>query len=249
MDMKMPDSRGRVLPRWRIILDGLSSVALIGACLVFAVDMLARRYGWPFHDGAIGRTVPAASVGLPSGPITLDGAPLEGSTSARVVLVAFMDFECQYCRASWGTSLRDIRRDYVSTGKIQLAFRQMPLPGHLGGQRAALFAECARREGRFWVMADQLMTGELPAGVNDDAVRIERELGLSAQFSACVVGSAGDGAVQTDLRLARDAGVVSAPTFFVGERVGDAVKVTGRIVGAAPIERFRQEIDKGLRRS
>src|SRR6266849_2191958 len=102
------------------MLDIAASIAMIGA---------AGTVAWPILHGSGGRAVRPA-VTIPTEPLSLEGAPILGSASARVVIVEFSDFECPFCAKFVSETLPSLKHKYIDTGLVMLAFRHFPLPIH-----------------------------------------------------------------------------------------------------------------------
>ena len=71
-------------------------------------------------------------------------APALGPVDAPVQLVAFMDFECPYCRRAAQEGFQELRRRYPED--LRLAFRHLPLPIHRSADGAARAAVAAERD-------------------------------------------------------------------------------------------------------
>jgi protein-disulfide isomerase len=132
------------------------------------------------------------------------------------------------------------------TGKVLIAFRNLPLPMHAFAEKAAEAGACAGREGRFWALHDRLFADQQHL---DEAslVTAGTALGLDGpRFTACLGGQTA-AAVAADAAQAKAWGVTGTPTFFLGVRQADGrVKVTQRFSGALPAEQFTAAIERVL---
>jgi len=92
--------------------------------------------------------------------ILVEGRPDTGPADAPVTIVVFSDFQCPFCRkaASAVKKVRELHPD-----KVRVVFKQWPLEMHTDSMVAALAAEAALVQGRFWEMHDALfaLKGEL----------------------------------------------------------------------------------------
>ncbi|MBP7127659.1 thioredoxin domain-containing protein [Myxococcota bacterium] len=165
---------------------------------------------------ACGEDVPLPE---PSGHVDLEvgDAPARGPSDAPVAIVEFADFECPYCRAA-APVIRDLLAEFPED--LQVAFRHFPASPsmHPNALPAALAAECARRQGRFWEMADRLMASAL----DDETLRRHaREIGdLDLdEWDRCRRSEEARSRVQADLDLGRRFGVDVTPTFIVNGAV------------------------------
>src|SRR5512146_2649594 len=104
-------------------------------------------------DGAHAHSAPAAAA---RGAAARDSAPrdtallhradharIEGSGSAPLWVVEVSDFQCPYCRQWHEETYPAIKREYVDTGKIRLAYINFPISGHRNAWPAAEAAMCA----------------------------------------------------------------------------------------------------------
>ncbi len=93
-------------------------------------------------------------------PLKITGTDaIWGSKNAPTTLVAFVDYQCPYCKDLYG-NLKKIEKDYIETGKVKVIFRDLPLRMHKNARQLAAAVECARKEGKFWEMADRVLTSK-----------------------------------------------------------------------------------------
>jgi protein-disulfide isomerase len=122
---------------------------------------------------------------------------------------------------------------------VRLVFKDFPLPSHPNARRAHEAARCAGAAGRYWPYHDRLFTEQGDFG-RDDLIRYAVDLGLDrAEFTSCVDSRRFAAQVDADIEQARALDVRGTPTFFV-----DGVP----LVGAHPVETFREVIDEALKR-
>ncbi|HYS83152.1 MAG TPA: thioredoxin domain-containing protein [Anaeromyxobacteraceae bacterium] len=106
-------------------------------------------------------------------PVPVGGAPVRGPADAWVTLVEWSDFECPFCRAA-EPQVEQVLTQHPAD--VRLVYKQLPLTEiHERALPAALAADCAGQQGKFWEMHDLLMQGDL----SDDALAdYARTLGL-----------------------------------------------------------------------
>ena len=166
-----------------------------------------------------------------------DDDPDRGPDDAPVTIVAFSDFQCPACATARRTldQLMD-----TCGGQVRLVFRDFPLGGHGDALRAAIAAECAHRQGQFWLMHD-LLFGHQQALAEEDLLNYARQLRLDeVAFADCLTSEAAEAEVRHDLADGQAYGVNSTPTLFVNGR---------RVRGAPPSDILRQLIDEELARA
>jgi protein-disulfide isomerase len=175
------------------------------------------------------------------------GAPFNelGRLDAQVLIIEFSDLQCSYCARHASQTFPEIRRNYIDTGKVRYAVRDLPLPMHRYAVPAAVAARCAGEQGKFWEMrqAIYLARGRLD---QEPYAALAGELGLDAKrFDACRRDGRQLAKVHADAALAAAEGIASTPAFVIGRIVGDDFHGE-TIVGAKPYAVFAAKIDSLL---
>jgi protein-disulfide isomerase len=170
------------------------------------------------------------------------GRPALGSDNAPVTVVEFADFQCPFCERFFSTTLPNLKKDYIDTGKVRLVMKDLPLPMHSSAKPAALAAQCATEQGKFWAMHDSLFKGNGQLK-DEDLKRYAKDIGLDAdRFDDCLKSNRYDSAISGEVAEANEQGITGTPTFVIGATTGDVVE--GNILnGAQPIESFRSQIE------
>lgn len=138
--------------------------------------------------------------------------------SSDVVLVEFLDFECEGCRAAYPV-IEDLREEYA--GDVTFVARYFPLPGHFNSTRAARAVESAARQGRFEEMYQRMYETQADWGEQqrplDDLFRgYAEEIGLDMeQYDADYASDEVADRVQRDVDDGTDLGVSGTPTFYL----------------------------------
>lgn len=230
-------------PAWKQALDNVSTVLVIAV----SIGLLWRLFGGAL-PGATAAPAPRSprppAAALPSEPLSLDGAILKGSSTSKVAIVAFIDFQCPYCAQFAREVFPDLERTYLESGRVLFALRHLPLESiHPNALGAAVGAECAGEQGKFWQMHDRLFLDPKsldPASVKRQAVAV----GLNVDaFETCVSGPVAF-KVKADASIAGQLQVNGTPTFFVGVVGPDGrVTVRHRLVGASSLAEFAKLVD------
>src|SRR3989338_3238510 len=139
--------------------------------------------------------------------------PHLGPTDAKVVMVEFSDFQCPFCKEALPV-IKEVLKDYGD--KILFIYRDFPLTDtHPQALLAALAAQCAHEQGKFWPMHDLIFDNQnnlTEASLKTFAVQI----GLSSiQFGSCLQSQKYLAEVEQDLKDGYDAGVRATPTVFI----------------------------------
>lgn len=175
-----------------------------------------------FEAGASASQVESLSVELfseaynaPAVEFDLSEQPKMGAEHPRHTLVEFADFRCPHCQSAFGELTRFVK----SRPDVQLAYHYFPL-GHFGQTSidAARAAECARRQGKFWEMAQLLYTHQQTLELANIRKYAE-EAGLDMKkFDEDMKDEATLAAVTEDKQVGTRAGVEGTPTVFVNGR-------------------------------
>jgi protein-disulfide isomerase len=149
------------------------------------------------------------------------GAPVIGPANAPLTLIEFSDFQCPYCVKAV-PQLHALLKAYPT--QVKLIFKEYPLEIHSQAAFAALAAEAANKQGKFWPMHDALFAHRqelsrasifaIAKGIGVDMKRFEVDLD-SPQTKQTVVRDIQDG---------DRAGVEGTPTLFInGQRYNGAI--------------------------
>ncbi|HEU4385770.1 MAG TPA: thioredoxin domain-containing protein [Anaeromyxobacteraceae bacterium] len=163
--------------------------------------------------------------------------PMRGPTAAKVTLVVFSDFQCPFC-ARVEPTLKQLQDAYK--GDLRVVWKNQPLPMHPQAMPAALAAEAAREQGKFWPMHD-LMFANQPQLAPGKYEEWAKQVGLDARkFKTAVESPRAKARVEEDVKLGNSVGANGTPTSFVNCR---------QLVGAVPFESFKQMVDEELRKA
>jgi protein-disulfide isomerase len=228
------------------LLDTLATLAVIGAALI----VISRTgINWS-RDSTVMSEQDAPALGgatqfaaAMQGPATLPvrATDIIGSREASVAIVEYVDFECSFCAAFAEDTLPHIRKQYVAPGKVMLVTKQFPLPRHRHARNAAIAAVCASQQGRGDEMRYELFRREGEFSESTPTA-LASALGLHAQsFDDCALIAGA--AIDADVAAARALGISGTPSFVLGYVDDQVVRVARVLVGALPIEVFRQALD------
>lgn len=161
------------------------------------------------------------------------------TTSAKVTIVEFSDFQCPACRSVQST-VDQILKNYQ--GKVNFYYRHFPLPQHKNAVPAAMVAEAALEQGKFWEMANILFAKQ-DAWAEDSNTKnlfigYAKELNLNGdQFKKDLEDNKFTQKIERDNADALTLKLNSTPTFFInGEKVP----------GALSYNEFKSRIDAEL---
>ena len=186
------------------------------------IDELKKKY-----KTTINLRAPVVDVGTA-------GRPEKGPKNAPVTMIVFSDYECPFCRRAEDT-VEQVLKTYE--GKIRYVFRDYPLPFHEHARGAAVAANCANEQGKYWEYNQKLFKGDVSA---DGLKKIAGDVGLDqGKFEACMKKN-DQKSIEKDIADGSAVGVNGTPAFFINGRM---------LSGAQPFDQFKDVIDDELAKS
>ena len=165
----------------------------------------------------------------PNAPAGATPPNFTGSPTAQVTVEEFADYQCGSC-ATAHPVLNEIKSMYGS--RIKFVFRNFPLISiHDKAYDAAVIAEAAGLQGKFWDMQNQLFINQSTWISSPNYKQLwndyAQKIGLdAARLSTDVAGLAAKNRVAADLERAKAIGVNGTPTIYVnGQSVGSNIRV------------------------
>ncbi len=155
---------------------------------------------------------------------------LQGNPKAPVILVEYGDYECPYC----GEAYPIVKRVQKVLGKnLGFVFRNFPLTElHPHALQAALAAEAAGLQGKFWEIHDTLFENQETLE-DEDLIGFARRLGLDpGQFNSDRHSRGVQKKVKDDFLGGALSGVNGTPTFFINGRRHDGYYDFKDLLGA-----------------
>ena len=138
---------------------------------------------------------------------------IKGSRNAPVQVVAYGDYQCSYCGAAFLT-VNAIERSF--SGQMVFVFRHFPLSNlHPFAEKAAIAAEAAGRQGKFWFMHNMIFQYQEQLNAKTLFVFAEElELNINI-FTMDITDHALSEKVAADLDSGARSGVNGTPSFFI----------------------------------
>lgn len=170
-------------------------------------------------------------------PVKIDiaGSPVRGPESAKITIVEFSDFQCPFCSRGMQT-MEDVMKEYPKDVKV--VYKHLPLPFHPEAKPAAIAANAAGKQGKFWEMHDKLFENQQSLG-EELYLKLAKDLQLDVdKFKKDIADPALAKQVEDDAALATKLGIRGTPGFFV-----NGVQVRG----ARPLPYFKNIIDRWLK--
>jgi protein-disulfide isomerase len=172
------------------------------------------------------------------------GDEYRGDINAPLTIIEFSDFQCPYCQRHNAETQPVLDEKYVDTGKVLWVYKHFPLSIHPQAPAAAIAAECAADQGKFWEMHDALFNSVQEWSI-DDPTEVFKSLaanvGLDADaFAACLTDPAIEARVSSDEGEGEQF-VQGTPTFIVVHGNQGSI-----IPGALPEASFSKVIEDEL---
>lgn len=191
----------------------------------------------------------------PTGPqkVSIDDDPVLGNANATLTMIEFSDYQCPFCRSFMNDTLGQIKKDYIDTGKLKFVYRDYPLNFHPAAVPAAMAAECAQDQGKYWEMHDKIFKEQQKQGQGtvqftaQDLKTWAGQIGLNtATFNQCLDSEKYKAEVEKDTADGSAVGVNGTPAFFIGKSTQSGTIDGTFVSGAQPFAAFKTIIDQML---
>lgn len=147
---------------------------------------------------------------------------VKGNPDAAVTLTEYSDLQCPAC-ASFVPAIDEVMAQYGEN--IRFEYKHFPLPINSFAQQAAVAAEAAGQQGKFFEYHDALFENQQIWATSPTPtvlfVQYAEELELDIpQFRRQMKSSVLQDKVRAEMSAGRDLGITGTPTFFLnGERM------------------------------
>lgn len=199
---------------------------------------ITRRDALIFAGGAALAAGPAMADDLSREMIVGDpAAPVGGNPRGDVTIVAFLDYNCPYCKTSAPALKTVVRED----GRVRLVYKDWPILGRNSVYGAKL-ALAAHRQGRYEAAHEALMalkgasrpTTDLDAAVAAAGVDMDRLRRDAARDESAIVAL-----LKRNDAQAKGMGFPGTPIYLVGPLL---------VAEAPDVERFKAAVAKARAR-
>jgi len=178
--------------------------------------------------------------------VGFDGAPGKGDPKATLILLEFSDYQCPFCGRFFRSTLPEIDRAYIQTGKLRHVIRDFPLPMHAHAAEAAETADCAGAQGKYWEMHDLLFNNQQALGLEQlktyaNSLKLDMKV-----FDDCLSTGTFKDKISNDIADGQRIGVSGTPSFVLGVTT-DGRTITGSVItGTRPFPFFQEQIESKL---
>jgi protein-disulfide isomerase len=205
---------------------------------VLALGAAAVSAGVPFTTLALAADNDPSPEDLAhAGP---GGDVMIGSDKAPVTVIEYASMTCPHCAHFEETTLPELKKRYIDTGKVRYVMREFPLDALAAA--GFMLARCAGPE-KYESVVETLFAKQpdwvVPKPI-EPLMAIAKQFGFTEEsFNACLANQK----VLDDIQAVRDhavnkLSVNSTPTFFINGK---------RLVGDLSIEVMAKEIDPYLK--
>lgn len=171
---------------------------------------------------------------LPRQQVSADDDPFLGTDGAPIEIIQFAEFQCPYC-GKVGPTIDRLLEEYP--GKLKIVYRDFPLGFHDRAIPAAIAANCAGEQGKYWDMHAVLMDNQTKLS-DTDLAGFAQGVGVDMdKWTTCLKDPAQEAEVKKDMEDASAVGVTGTPAFFINGVL---------LSGAVPYDQFKSIIDKEL---
>ncbi len=149
-----------------------------------------------------------------------------GNPDASVTVIEYASYTCPHCARFHESGFKDLKRDYIDTGKIHFVYREVYFDRF--GLWASIVARCGEgAENRFFGISEMLYEQqgdwarqEDPAAIVDRLRRIGKTAGLTdGQLDQCLTDADNAQALYARWQaFAEEDGIESTPSFIIDGR-------------------------------
>jgi len=176
------------------------------------------------------------SLNPPRAEVSMKDTMVRGTAKAPVTIIEYADYECPYCQQMQAT-LAKVETEYQ--GKIEFAYKDVPLPMHSHAQKASEAAYCAADQGKFWEYHDMLFaTKQLEIPQLKEHARTLKLDGTA--FDTCLDSGATAEKVKMKLAEGTSLQIEGTPSFLINGRFFN---------GGMTYEQLRAVIEDELQRT
>ena len=194
------------------------------------------------------QNIGGGAINLSPKSLIQSGAPLLGKSSAPITIVEFGDFQCEFCDRFAKVTEPKINSTYIQAGKVNMIFKNFVTHGP-DSMTAAMAAQCAKDQGKFWSFYDILYKNQGPENSGwANAGNLKKFASQMSEldkqkFDSCLDSAKYKSFVDRDNALAISSGFQGTPTFIIEKSDGSKAE---RLLGAYPFPSFQAIIEKKL---
>ncbi|MEX2033088.1 MAG: thioredoxin domain-containing protein [Candidatus Colwellbacteria bacterium] len=223
------------------------AISILVAALILA-GTLVYLFGPGKGQGGQANNIDNQEIAAAGQPPAIGDDYALGDAGAPVTIIEFGDYQCPFCGRFFSQTEPQIRENYVKTGKAQFVYKDLAFLGQESID-AALAANCAGEQGKFWEYHDLLFKTEIADNRENNGnlsrnlfLNLARSLGLNeGNFASCFDSKKYLTEIEGDTKEAEASlPQLSTPATFVNKKL---------VSGAVPYEQFASVIEEELKKA
>ncbi|APJ02535.1 DsbA family protein [Silvanigrella aquatica] len=177
----------------------------------------------------------ASKPSTPKVNIDIGNSPSKGPKDAPITIVEFADFQCPYCATAQPT-VEEVLKKYK--GKVRYVFKNYPLVQiHPEAIPAAIAAECANKQDKYWQMHDGLFENHNKLG-EETYNKLAQNIGLKLdEFNNCRKDTSVRDKINAEMEYGQSLGINATPAFYINGI---------QLMGSLPKAEFEKVINSEL---
>lgn len=224
------------------VVDYLKSMrtrAEIDAILQAAISKKKLVVNYPRPKEPIYKLTVNSTDPIKYGPNPTDIKPQGCKDDCPITVVEYSEFQCPFCEKVLPT-VHQLMNDYK--GKVRWIVRDFPLGFHKRARPAAVAAHCAKQQGKYWQMYEELFKNQRRLE-DKDFEKYAQNIGIVKddfkKFKKCIASGKMNKVIEANYKSGEKLGVTGTPAFFVNGR---------RLSGALPYGEFKRIFEEELKR-
>ncbi len=146
-----------------------------------------------------------------------------GSIDAPVTLVEWSDFQCPFCKRFYETTIKEIKTNYIDTGKVRYVYKHFPLSFHAAAEISAQAVECANEQGVWYDYHAAIFENQEGDYGKEELISWSKGIVPDQNaFKVCLNSNKYSEKISDDMSYGQSLGVQGTPGSFV-----NGIKVEG----------------------
>ncbi|TSC93822.1 MAG: DSBA oxidoreductase family protein [Candidatus Berkelbacteria bacterium Athens1014_28] len=170
---------------------------------------------------------------------------IKGSEKAPITIVNYSDYQCPYC-VDYDKTLNQVLAAYPN--EVKWVYRHFPLPSHPAAKEAAVAAEAAGAQSKYWEFHDKLVANSKPDGQGlskEELIKYATELGLNIDlFNQNRTNQKLIDRVEVDIVDGSNLKIKGTPASYLIDKDGNIEQLEG----ALSFNQLKAKIDALLKR-
>jgi protein-disulfide isomerase len=163
-------------------------------------------------------------------------APVAGNPKGDAAVVAFLDYQCGYCKAVIPTLKKLVEQDK----DLRIIYKEYPILGE-GSTIAAKAALASVKQGKYFKLHEALFTAKDHFANEDQILKLAKEVGIDVdRLKKDMADDSIDKIIAANRALGQLVGAHGTPTFIIGNDL---------VPGVLPLEQMKDKIAQARKES